>query len=151
MTSTYYVKEAPYWLTAFNSQKRVEKYLNLDWKDANGDVLGSTAPHEGPDGKPLDYYELIGRTPYGNDYEMDFARELIEQEKVGQGTVTDLLVISLSANDMTGHAYGPDSPQMHAMALALDRQISEFLSYLPSRPGSRRVTPSGRSACWCTR
>ena len=137
VTSTYYVKEAPYWLTAFNSQKRVEKYLNLDWKDANGDVLGSTAPHEGPDGKPLDDYELIGRTPYGNDYEMDFARELIEQEKVGQGTVTDLLVISLSANDMTGHAYGPDSPQMHAMALALDRQISEFLSYLVRQFGNR--------------
>ena len=136
VTSTYYLTEAPYWLTAFNSQKHAEKYLNLDWKDSNGDVLGSTAPHDGPDGKPLDYYELIGRTPYGNDYELEFARELIQQEKLGQGTVTDLLVISLSANDMTGHAYGPDSPQMHAMALALDRQVGELLTFLGQQYGN---------------
>ena len=137
VTSTYYVTEAPHWLTNFNSQKHAQRYLNLDWKDANGEVLGSTAPHDGPDGKPLDYYELIGRTPYGNDYQFEFARELIQQEKLGQGTVTDLLVISLSANDLTGHAYGPDSPQMHAMALALDRQIGEFLGFLQQQYGNR--------------
>src|SRR6516162_7339194 len=137
ITSTYYVNEAPRWLTNFNSQKHAQKYLNLDWKDANGEVLGSTAPHEGADGKPIDYYELIGRTPYGNDYEFEFARELIQQEKLGHGTVTDLLVLSLSANDLTGHAYGPDSPQIHAMALALDRQIGEFVTFLQQQYGNR--------------
>jgi type I phosphodiesterase/nucleotide pyrophosphatase len=137
VTSTYYVNQAPRWLTNFNSQKHAQKYLNLDWKDANGEVLGSTAPHDGADGKPIDYFELIGRTPYGNDYEFEFTRELIQQEKLGQGTVTDLLVLSLSANDLTGHAYGPDSPQMRAMALALDRQVSEFLAFLQQQYGNR--------------
>ena len=137
VTSTYYVIEAPHWLTAFNSQKHAQRYLNLDWKDANGEVLGSTAPHDGPDGKAINYFELVGRTPYANDYQFEFARELIQQEKLGQGTVTDLLVISLSANDLTGHAYGPDSPQMHAMALALDRQIGEFLGFLQQQYGNR--------------
>jgi hypothetical protein len=137
ITSTYYVKEAPRWLANFNSQRHAQKYLNLGWKDANGEVLGSTAPHDDPDGKPIDYYELIGRTPYGNDYEFEFVRQLILQEKLGQGTATDLLVLSLSANDVTGHAYGPDSPQMHAMALALDRQIGEFLGFLQQQYGNR--------------
>jgi predicted AlkP superfamily pyrophosphatase or phosphodiesterase len=137
VTSTYYVTEAPHWLTNFNSQKHAQRYLNLDWKDANGEVLGSTAPHDGPDGKAINYFELVGRTPYANDYQFEFARELIQQEKLGQGTVTDLLVISLSANDLTGHAYGPDSPQMHAMALALDRQVSEFLGFLQQQYGNR--------------
>jgi predicted AlkP superfamily pyrophosphatase or phosphodiesterase len=137
VTSTYYVTEAPHWLTAFNSQKHAQRYLNQDWKDASGQVLGSTAPHDGPDGKPIDYYELVGRTPYANDYQFEFARELIQQEKLGQGTVTDLLVVSLSANDLAGHAYGPDSPQMHAMALALDRQIGEFLTFLQQQYGNR--------------
>ena len=132
VTSTYYVTEAPRWLTTFNSQKHAQKYLNLDWKDADGQVLGSTAPRDGADGKPIDYYELVGRTPYANDYQIEFARELIQQEKLGQGTVTDLLVLSLSANDLAGHAYGPDSPQIHAMALALDRQISEFAHVPPA-------------------
>jgi predicted AlkP superfamily pyrophosphatase or phosphodiesterase len=137
VTSTYYMTEAPRWLANFNSQKHAEKYLNQDWKDANGQVLGSTAPHDGADGKAIEYYELVGRTPFANDYEFEFARELIEQEKLGQGTVTDLLVLSLSANDLAGHAYGPDSPQLHAMALALDRQISEFASFLQQQYGNR--------------
>ncbi len=137
VTSTYYMTEAPHWLTAFNSQKHAQRYLNLDWKDNNGEVLGSTAPHDGPDSKPLDYYELVGRTPYANDYELEFARELIRQERLGQGTVTDLLVISLSANDLVGHAYGPDSPQIHASVLALDRQIGEFLSFLQQEYGNK--------------
>ena len=137
VTSTYYVTEAPRWLATFNSQKHAQKYLNLDWKDADGQVLDSTAPRDGADGKPIDYYELVGRTPFANDYEFEFARELIEQEKVGQGTVTDLLVLSLSANDLAGHAYGPDSPQLHAMALALDRQITEFVAYLQQQYGNR--------------
>ncbi len=137
VTSTYYMTEAPHWLTAFNSQKHAQRYLNLDWKDSNGEVLGSTAPHDGPDSKALDYYELVGRTPFANDYELEFARELIRQERLGQGTVTDLLVISLSSNDLVGHAYGPDSPQIHASVLALDRQISEFLSFLQQEYGNR--------------
>jgi len=137
VTSTYYVNEAPRWVTNFNSQKHAQKYLNQEWKDANGEVLGSTAPHDDAGGKPIDYYELVGRTPYANDYQIEFARELIQQEKLGQGTVTDLLVLSLSASDLVGHAYGPDSPQIHAMALALDRQIGEFLAFLQQQYGNR--------------
>ena len=137
VTSTYYVTTAPRWVANFNSQKHAQKYLNLDWKDADGQVLDSTAPRDDAKGKPIEYYELVGRTPYGNDYEIEFARELIEQEKLGQGTVTDLLVLSLSANDLAGHAYGPDSPQLHAMALALDRQIAEFAAYLQQQYGNK--------------
>jgi hypothetical protein len=137
VTSTYYASEVPRWVANFNGQKHSQKYLNQEWKDANGEVLGSTAPHDGADGKPIDFYELVGTTPFANDYQIEFARELIQQEKLGQGTVTDLLVLSLSANDLTGHAYGPDSPQMHAMALALDRQISEFFAFLQQQYGNR--------------
>lgn len=137
LTSTYYVPEAPRWVTNFNSQKHAQKYLNLDWKDADGQILGSTAPRDGANGKPIEFYELVGSTPFANDYQIEFARELIEQEKLGQGTVTDLLVLSLSANDLAGHAYGPDSPQLHAMALALDRQISEFAAYLQQQYGNK--------------
>ena len=137
VTSTYYVTEAPRWVANFNSQKHAQKYLNQEWKDANGEVLGSTAPHDGADGKPIEFYELVGRTPYANDYEIEFARELIQQEKLGQGTVTDLLVLSLSANDLVGHAYGPDSPQLHAMSLALDRQISDFFTFLQQQYGNK--------------
>ena len=116
-----------------------KKYLNLDWKDNRGELMGSTTPREGTDGKPVDYYDLVGSTPYANDYEFDFARELIQEEKLGQGTATDLLVISLSANDVLGHQVGPDSPQMHSMVLALDHQIGDFFQFLSRQFGLAQV------------
>ena len=43
-------------------------------------------------------------------------------------------MISLSANDMLGHR-GPDSPEMQAMALAIDRQLAEFFAFSDTRLG----------------
>ena len=135
LTSTYYMSAPPRWLLAFNGQDSAKKYLNQEWKDTDGTLLASTKPHNFDDGKPVSFYELVGSTPFGNDYEFDFARELIQQEKLGYGAVTDLLVISLSANDILGHLAGPDAPEMRAMALALDRQIGEFVGFLNQQYG----------------
>lgn len=135
ITSTYYMKEAPQWLTEFNKGKRTEKYLNLEWKDRNGKVLGSTKPRKDDRGNPVAYYDLVGETPFANDYEFEFARELIEREDLGNGPATDLLFISLSANDILIHDVGPASDQAHGMMLALDRQLAEFFGYLGRRIG----------------
>ncbi|MFZ0704429.1 MAG: alkaline phosphatase family protein [Candidatus Korobacteraceae bacterium] len=135
LTSTYYMSAPPRWLLAFNGGDSAKKYLNQEWKDTDGTLLASTAPHNFDNGKPVPYNELVGSTPFGNDYEFDFARELIQQEKLGYGAVTDLLVISLSANDILGHMAGPDAPEMRAMALALDRQIGDFVSFLNQQYG----------------
>jgi predicted AlkP superfamily pyrophosphatase or phosphodiesterase len=135
VTSTYYMDSPPRWLLAFNGGDSAKKYLNQEWKDSDGTLLASTKPHNFDNGKPVSYFELVGSTPFGNDYEFDFARELIQQEMLGNGTVTDLLVISLSANDILGHMVGPDDPAMHAMALALDRQIADFVGFLNQQYG----------------
>jgi len=135
LTSTYYASAPPRWLLAFNGQSPWKKYLNQEWKDTDGTLLAKTEPHNFDDGKPVSYFELVGSTPFGNDYEFDFARELIQQEKLGNGTVTDLLVISLSANDILGHLAGPDAPEMRAMALALDKQIADFVTFLTQQYG----------------
>jgi predicted AlkP superfamily pyrophosphatase or phosphodiesterase len=135
LTSTYYMSTPPHWLLSFNGQGSAKKYLNLEWKDSDGTVLASTAPRDNDSGKPVGYYELVGSTPYANDYEFEFARELIQQEKLGHGTVTDLLVISLSANDILGHQVGPDAPQMRDMVLATDRQLADFISFLTQQYG----------------
>lgn len=139
ITSTYYMSEAPHWLTAFNEQSHAQKYINLEWKDKTGQVLASTAPRQNEKGEDLDFYDLVGPTPFANDYEFEFARELIEREKLGQGSATDMLIISLSANDILGHGVGPDSPAMHAMALELDRQIGDFFGYLGRQFGLSQV------------
>jgi arylsulfatase A-like enzyme len=60
-------------------------------------------------------------------------------ENVGAGPATDLLAISLSANDILGHQVGPDSPEMAAMALALDRELADFFNFLGHQLGLANV------------
>ena len=136
ITSTYYRSELPKWAQDFNNNKRAEKYLNQDWKDTNGNVLRTTKP---ADGKQGNFYDLVGSTPLANDYEFEFARELITYEKLGNGPATDLLIISLSANDILGHKVGPDSAEMQAMVLATDRQLAGFFEFLGHQIGLANI------------
>jgi len=143
ITSTYYRPDLPEWVQNFNgrrpSERRAEKFLNREWKDSDGTVLGSTAPRNGKDGTPAGFYEVVGSTPFANDYQLEFAKELVLYEKLGTGPATDLLAISLSANDILGHQVGPDSRQMRSMALELDRSLAEFFNFLGHQLGMANV------------
>ncbi len=111
ITSTYYRSDLPKWLR-------------------------KTTPRPGKEGG---FYELVGSSPLANDYEFEFARELINGEKLGAGPATDLLVIGLSANDLLGHEVGPDSPQVEAMTLATDHQLAGFFDFLKHQLGLANV------------
>ena len=142
ITSTYYRSDLPEWVRNFNGSHRAEKYWNREWKDRDGTVLGSTAPRSGKNNKdstPGAFYEVVGSTPFANDYQLEFAKELVLYEKLGAGPATDLLVISLSANDILGHQVGPDSPQMRSMAVELDRSLAEFFNFLGHQIGMANV------------
>jgi len=139
ITSTYYRPELPSWGSAFNDSKSADKYVNRDWKDANGTTLGTTEPKKKKDGSVAGFYEVVGSTPFANDYEFEFARELVANEHLGSGPATDFLSVSLSANDILGHGVGPDAPEMRAMALALDRQLADFFNFLGHQVGLANV------------
>jgi predicted AlkP superfamily pyrophosphatase or phosphodiesterase len=148
ITSTYYRPDLPDWVRNFNGNRpdgnqpsdgRAAKYWNREWKDRDGNVLGSTAPRNGRDGSPAGFYEVVGSTPFANEYQLEFAKELVVYEKLGANSATDLLVISLSANDILGHQVGPDSPQMHSMALELDRQLADFFTFLGRQVGMANI------------
>ncbi len=123
----------------FNGSHRTDKYWNREWKDSEGNVLGSTAPRKGKDGSAAGFYEVIGATPFANEYQFEFAKELILYEKIGAGPATDLLTISLSANDILGHRVGPDSPLMRGMAVELDRELAEFITFLGHQVGLANI------------
>jgi arylsulfatase A-like enzyme len=139
ITSTYYRPALPKWAQDFNSSNRVAKYWDRDWKNSNGDVLRSTAHRKGKDGSDAGFYEVVGSTPFANEYEFEFAKELVVYENLGAGKATDLLAISLSANDILGHQVGPDSREMAAMALALDRELADFFNFLGHQIGLANV------------
>jgi predicted AlkP superfamily pyrophosphatase or phosphodiesterase len=122
VTSTYYMPELPAWVTAFNKGPRVAQAV----KDAG---LEDTTQ----------FYALVGRTPAANSYELDFAQALIDNEKLGAHKTTDVLTVSLSANDIVGHQLGPDTDSQREMVLALDRDLSTFFTALDKKIGLANV------------
>jgi predicted AlkP superfamily pyrophosphatase or phosphodiesterase len=139
VTSTHYRDELPKWAQDFDAGDRTEKYWDRDWRDAEGKTLGSTKHRKSKDGSDAGFYEVVGATPFANEYELEFAKELMVYENVGRGPATDLLSISLSANDILGHQLGPDSPEMQEMALALDRELADFFNFLGHQIGLANV------------
>jgi arylsulfatase A-like enzyme len=137
ITSTYYRPDLPKWAHDFDASNRAAKYWDREWKNADGEVLRSTAHRKSnsKDGSDAGFYEVIGPTPFADEYELEFAKELVVYEKLGAGQSTDLLTISLSANDILGHQLGPDSPEMAAMALALDRELADWFAFLGHQVG----------------
>jgi hypothetical protein len=125
ITSSYYMDALPDWATAFNS----------------GDRIAQAEQEAGvPDTQQ--FYEAVGSTPAANAYELDFARALITGEQLGNHPVTDLLVVSLSANDIVGHKWGPDSPQSRQMVDSLDQQLDSFFTWLDKN------IPGGLASTW---
>ena len=122
VTSTYYMPELPAWVTAFNKGPRVKQAV----KEAG---LEDTTQ----------FYALVGRMPAANAYELDFARELIDKEHLGEGKTTDVLTVSLSANDISGHQMGPDSTAEREMVSGLDRDLDRFFTALDKKVGLANV------------
>lgn len=127
VTSSYYMEALPDWVTAFNS----------------GDRAGQAEQEAGSPGT-RDFYEVVGSTPAANAYELDFARALITNEQLGSHPVTDMLTLSLSANDIVGHEFGPDSPQAKQMVDSLDTQLDSFFTWLDKN------VPGGLANTWIT-
>jgi predicted AlkP superfamily pyrophosphatase or phosphodiesterase len=121
-TSTYYMEKLPDWATKFNKGPRVAQAV----KEAGLDDT-------------TQFFALVGRTPAANSYELDFAKALIEGEGMGQHDVTDVLTVSLSANDIRGHQLGPDSDAQREMVVDLDRDLDKFFSYLDKKIGLANV------------
>ncbi len=125
ITSSYYMDALPDWATTFNT----------------GDRIAQAQQEAGATGtKP--FYQEVGSTPAANAYELDFARALITGEQLGSHPVTDLLVVSLSANDIVGHQFGPDSPQARQMVDSLDQQLDSFFTWLDKN------IPGGLASTW---
>ena len=121
-TSTYYMEHMPEWARAFNASDRAAQAAR------EAKVQGTTQ-----------FFKLVGGNPAANRYELDFAKALITSEKLGQNGVTDLVVISLSANDIQGHKYGPDSDSEEQMILSLDHDLDSFNTWLDQTVGLKNV------------
>jgi predicted AlkP superfamily pyrophosphatase or phosphodiesterase len=156
VSSDYYSKELPGWVKKFNASERPDRYFGKKWERAltanayrrsqsqrppvQSSVLGSKFPYILTGGEEIagpKFYNAFQLTPFASEYLADFARAAVESESLGTDDFPDLLSISFSSPDLTGHYYGPDSEEIEDTFIRLDRAIANFLSFI-----DRRVDPS---------
>jgi hypothetical protein len=153
ISSRFYFKDGalPGWVTGWNAAKKIDPYfgkawelsvppaaLKRLWKPGNEFAnprpgLGTSFPHPVTGGlaKPgRAFYAAFESTPYGNEYVLETAEELIRREGLGADAIPDLLAINLSTNDYIGHSFGPDSAEVLDATVQTDRQLSRFFRFL---------------------
>ncbi|HET7537078.1 MAG TPA: alkaline phosphatase family protein [Candidatus Didemnitutus sp.] len=158
-TSTYYMKELPLWVRKWNSAGKADACFGKVWErllppaeyekvqgpdDAPGEddttgKLGRVFPKTvtGGEAKPgVDFYDALENTPFYSELLLDFTESAVVHENLGgRKGVTDLLCLSLSANDHCGHMYGPDSQEVMDLAIRTDRMLGDFFKFLDQRVG----------------
>ena len=127
VSSTFYLATLPPWVAETNQHHPADKYAAHEWMT-----------HKLPAAGPRLYQEMEA-TPYGNELIQQFALRALAAEKLGTTAKTDLLTVSYSANDYVGHRYGPDSPEVHDMALRVDKLVGELLQAAEAQAGAGNV------------
>ncbi len=153
VTSNYYAKTLPAWVTAFNNRQVPASFAGKSWTL----LLPDSAYHE-PDSVaferggrkfmfpyPLpddmfDAVNLVRATPFIDDIVAEFALSGVRALELGATARTDLVALSLSATDVIGHSYGPDSREIHDQVLRVDQVIGRFLDSLYAMRDSSTVT-----------
>lgn len=136
VSSTYYGRTLPEWVSKFNAERAADKYVDMPWTSLTNP--SKVFPREAKTTTSYKYSELDS-TPFANDLVEMLAERAIEAEKLGQGAKTDFLAVSFSANDYVGHAKGPDSDEVHDISLRTDKLIEKFFQYLDKKVGLANV------------
>jgi len=125
VSSTFYFPELPAWVTDFNAGHPADRYHGARW-------ISHVIPNEGA-------YAAIEASPFGNELLEAFTERAIQTEQLGQRDATDLLALSFSANDLVGHAHGPDSLEVHEMSVQTDRVLGKLFQFLDAKVGMANV------------
>jgi predicted AlkP superfamily pyrophosphatase or phosphodiesterase len=151
--STYYARELPAWVRAFNAQQRAAKYAGWTWTPLLPDSAYSEPdsvieesggievafPHRVPT-DIADALPALAGFPVMDELTLRFALDGVRNLQLGaEPTRTDLLAISLSSTDAVGHRFGPDSKELHDQMLRVDRYLGAFVDSLFTMRDSTRV------------
>ena len=142
-TSRYYSDSLPAWVQAFNARRDATRIAGMTWNLLLPDTAypePDSVPFEngGNDfafphhlsGNPLTAERELYQMPWIDSLTLAFALTGVNALHVGGRTGTDLLSISLSTTDAIGHAFGPDSREIHDQLLRVDRWVGQFLDSL---------------------
>ena len=151
-TSTYYHDTIPTWIAQFNARQLPERYAEKQWTlllpereypEPDSVPLENrgrnyTFPHQFPDDSSA-AARVLPAFPMMDEVTLQAALAGVEALQLGTGPQTDLLAVSLSTTDAVGHAFGPDSREIHDQILRLDRYLGAFFDSLFKLRDSTRV------------
>ncbi|MFN9709868.1 MAG: alkaline phosphatase PafA, partial [Bacteroidota bacterium] len=148
ISSSLYMDSLPEWVKDFNEKNYPDRYYQNGWntlydistyKQSTADIQEYEARPLGKDqsGFPYDLkrfsgnnYDAILKTPYGNNFTLDLAKQAIQYEQMGADSITDFLAISFSSPDYIGHSFGPNSIEIEDTYIRLDQELGYFFEYL---------------------
>ena len=151
-TSRYYADTLPTWVQAYNARNGPASLAGAVWQPllpdsayAEPDTMafengGSNVafPHALP-AQAESAAVRLPAFPWMDSLTLDFALAGAESMALGRRGRPDLLSISLSTTDAIGHAFGPDSREIHDQLLRVDRWLGRFLDSLSTLVGGRGV------------
>ena len=160
ISSSFYMKTLPKWVTDFNESGKADNYLKTSWKtlyntktytssivddnlfESKFKGESSTSfPHDIPNLREKNGdYDIIKAIPAGNSFTADFAKAAIINESLGKNEYTDFLTISFSSTDYIGHQFGPASIEIEDTYLRLDNDLADLLSFLDNYVGKDEYT-----------
>ncbi len=153
ISSTYYMKTAPTWLTAWNDRRLPDRVQARPWTRLLPDegVYRSLAGEDAVPGEPADrnsfphsvrgtpgqppFYEDVRRTPFADEMTLDVALEAFDAYDLGRGPATDVLVVGFASTDSIGHTWGPDSQEQMDNLLRLDLTLGRLFDAVDARVG----------------
>jgi hypothetical protein len=152
-TSHYYADTLPMWVRRFNARKLAQQYAGKEWNllltpsaypepdtvSVENRGVNNVFPHPVP-ADSLIAARSAAAFPWMDEITLQFA--LAGLQDLELGTVpnrTDILAISLSTTDAIGHAFGPDSRELHDQILRLDRSLGVFFDSLFKMRDERQI------------
>ena len=154
ISSTFYGRELPPWVQAFNARKLPEQFMAQQWtpslplnqyteSSADDEPFEAQLPGEAKAVFPHTFavqaggskYEVLRATPYGDQLTKEFALAALKGEQLGQRDVTDLLCVSFSSPDYIGHAFGTHAVETEDEYIRLDRQLADLFNQLDATVG----------------
>lgn len=100
-----------------------------------------TFPHklESRSGKPdNEFVTTWERSPWSDEYVVGLAKHLVASRKLGTQPGTDMLALSLTSLDLSGHEFGPRSHEVQDTLMRADALIGGLLDVLDRQVGAGR-------------
>jgi len=149
-SSYYFASEdlVPDWVRAFNRDLPPARWWGRRWvadrpaplPPGPAPLKPSTAPafdhplRGSNDHDPRFVSSFLG-SPFAEEWVLAAAESAVTGLELGSWESSDLLWVGLSAHDMVGHDYGPESPEARDMCRREDHMLGDFMDFLDRRVG----------------